>query len=56
MKFMQGNNRSQIALFPVSLDDAIDQENEVRIIDLFVDSLQLEKFGCYTEPATNATA
>jgi transposase len=45
MKFMQGNNRSQIALFPVSLEEAIDQENEVRIIDLFVDSLQLEKFG-----------
>jgi len=42
---MQGNNRSQIALFPVSLEEAIDQENEVRIIDLFVDSLQLEKFG-----------
>jgi transposase len=45
MKFVQGNNRSQIALFPVSLEDAIEQDNEVRLIDLFVESLQLAKFG-----------
>ena len=33
---MQGNNRSQHILFPDSLDQFVDQENEVRIIDLFV--------------------
>ena len=36
MQFMQGNNRSQHILFPDSLDQFVDQENEVRIIDLFV--------------------
>jgi len=41
MKFIQGVNRSQISLFPVSLDEAIDPDNEVRLIDLFVNSLNV---------------
>jgi transposase len=45
MKFIQGQDRTQIHLFPVSLDASIDPDNEVRIIDLFVDSLQLKDFG-----------
>jgi len=45
MKYIQGQNRAQSYLFPVSLDDAIDPENEVRLIDLFVDSLKLGEYG-----------
>lgn len=45
MKFIQGINKHQILLFPDSFDSAIGQDNEVRIIDLFVDSLELDKFG-----------
>ncbi|MBK7711391.1 MAG: transposase [Bacteroidales bacterium] len=45
MKFIQGQDRTQINLFPVSLDQSIDPENEVRIIDLFVDSLPIKDFG-----------
>jgi len=45
MKFIQGQNRNQIILFPVSLDQSIDTENEVRIIDLFVESLSLKDYG-----------
>jgi transposase len=45
MKFIQGQNRDQTYLFPVSLNDAVDAENEVRLIDLFVESLKLEEFG-----------
>ena len=45
MKYIKGQNRSQTYLFPVSLDDAIDADNEVRLIDVFVDSLALEDFG-----------
>jgi len=45
MKFIQGHNRTQINLFPVSLDQSIDPENEVRVIDLFVESLKLKDFG-----------
>src|SRR5512133_911429 len=44
MKFIQGHNRNQINLFPISIEDSIDTQNEVRIIDLFVDSLSLKDF------------
>lgn len=49
MKFIQGQNRDQTYLFPVSLNDAVDPENEVRLIDVFVDSLKLDEFGFKTE-------
>ena len=45
MKFIQGHSRNQINLFPVSLDQSIDPDNEVRIIDLFVDSLSIKDYG-----------
>ena len=45
MKFIKGYDRNQITLFPVSLDESIDQDNEVRLIDLFVESLPIEEFG-----------
>ncbi len=45
MKYLQGENRSQIHLFPVSLNDAVAADNEVRLIDVFVDSLKLDEFG-----------
>jgi transposase len=45
MKFIQGNDRTQTHLFPVSLDRSIDADNEVRLIDLFVDSLPLAEYG-----------
>ena len=45
MKFIQGQDRTQTHIFPVSLDATIDQDNEVRTIDMFVDSLQLKGFG-----------
>jgi len=45
MKFIQGQSRTQINLFPVSLDQTIDADNEVRIIDLFVDSLSVKNYG-----------
>jgi transposase len=53
MKFIQGQNRKQINLFPVSLDQSIDQENEVRIIDLFIDKLSLKDFGFRTDFVEN---
>ena len=49
MKFMQGHNRNQINLFPVSPDQSIDPENEVRIIDLFVESLSIKDYGFRTD-------
>jgi len=48
MKYIQGQSRSQTSLFPISLDDTIEAENEVRIIDLFVDGLKLDEYGFKT--------
>jgi transposase len=45
MKFIHGYDRNQTHLFPVSLEESIDTNNEVRIIDLFVDSLNLADYG-----------
>ena len=45
MKYIRGLDREQITLFPTSLEAAIDKENEVRIIDLFVESIDLTKLG-----------
>ena len=45
MKFIQGKSRTQTTLFPISLEASIDDDNEVRIIDLFVDSLKIEEYG-----------
>jgi hypothetical protein len=39
MKYIIGQDRTQIHLFDSSLEQAIDQDNEVRLIDRFVDSL-----------------
>ena len=49
MKYITGQNRQQITLFPISLDDAVAADNEARIIDLFVDSLKLQEFGFKVE-------
>lgn len=53
MKFITGFDRSQAALFPVTLEQSIDQDNEVRILDLFVDSLSLEDYGFEMEYVEN---
>jgi transposase len=44
MQFIEGKNRTQSILFPQSLDQIIEQNNEVRIIDLFVESINLADF------------
>lgn len=45
MKFIAGKNRSQTCLFPVSLEDSIDQDNSVRAIDQFVEQLDMAGLG-----------
>jgi transposase len=49
MKFIQGQVRTQINLFPVSQDESIESDNEVRIIDLFVESLSIKDYGFRTD-------
>ena len=45
MKFITGKNRQQVQIYTQCLDETIDQDNEIRLIDLFVDSLKLSDFG-----------
>jgi len=45
MKYIIGENRNQSYLFPISLEKSIDIDNEVRFIDVFVESLKLESMG-----------
>lgn len=44
MQFIEGKNRTQSILFPQSLDEIIEPDNEVRIIDLFIESIQPADF------------
>jgi transposase len=41
-RFVEGENRAQSTLFPESLDDCIAQDNPVRVVDVFVDELDLK--------------
>ena len=45
MKYIIGQNRKQLNIFPISLDESISKDNEVRIIDLFINSIDVEGFG-----------
>jgi transposase len=52
MQYIQGKNREQSILFPQSLDQIISADNEVRIIDLFAESINLADFKFVTKNAT----
>lgn len=45
MQFIQGKNRCQVTFTTQCLDDSIDLDNEVRIIDLFVESIKLSEYN-----------
>ena len=44
-RYVEGENRSQSTLFPESLDDYIAEDNPVRVVDVFVDELDLKEMG-----------
>jgi transposase len=39
--FIQGSDRTQVILLPAQLDDYVTEEHPVRVIDIFVDELDL---------------
>lgn len=43
--FIQGEHRGQSTLLPESLDDYVTDNNPVRVVDVFVDELDLVKLG-----------
>lgn len=44
-RFIQGSDRTQGILLPEQLDDYVTENNPVRVIDVFVDELDLGKLG-----------
>ncbi|GHG60556.1 hypothetical protein GCM10010919_04110 [Alishewanella longhuensis] len=42
---IKGSGRHQVTLFPEALDDFVTENNPVRVIDIFVDGLQLTSLG-----------
>ena len=50
-RFIKGESRSQITLFPEAVDEYIEEDNPVRVIDVFVDDLDLSTLGFKTVPA-----
>lgn len=44
-RFVEGDDRKQVALLPECVDDYIGPDNPVRIIDVFVDELNLAGLG-----------
>lgn len=45
MKYIEKKDRMQISFLPECVEDYIDDENPVRVIDAFVDSLDMEGLG-----------
>jgi len=44
-RFVEGESRNQSTLFPESLDDYVGEDNPVRVIDVFVDEIDLSDLG-----------
>lgn len=44
-RFIEGQDRAQSILLPECLDDFVDEDNPVRVIDAFVDELDLARLG-----------
>jgi transposase len=53
MKYIQGKDREQIQLFPISHEDSIEADNEVRLIDAFVGALDMSSMGFVVEHGEN---
>ncbi len=44
-RFIEGKNRRQTLLLPECLDDYVTPDNPVRVIDAFIDELDLQALG-----------
>ena len=45
MRYIQGEDRSQSALFPLSLDELIPEDHLVRVIEAYISLLDFEQLG-----------
>jgi transposase len=47
--FIEGENRDQSTLFPERFDDYVGEDSPVRVIDVFIDGLDISGLGFKTE-------
>ena len=45
MPYIKGESRGQLTLLPESLEDFVTEDNPVRVIDAFVDGLDIKSMG-----------
>jgi len=50
-RFVEGEDRRQLTLLPNCLDDYVSEDNPARVIDVFVDELDLGCLGFVITPA-----
>jgi transposase len=50
-RFIEGADRAQASLLPACLEDYIDADNQVRVVEAFVDALDLDALGFAVIPA-----
>jgi transposase len=49
--FIEGENRHQATMFPERIDDYVEEDSVVRVIDVFIDRLDISGLGFKAEPA-----
>ena len=54
MRYIEGQSRDQVLIFPEVIDDYVSKENQVRVIDVFIDLLDMYKLG-FTHSITSET-
>lgn len=51
-RFIEGTSRDQVSLLPESLDDYVAEDNAARVVDAFIEMLDLGELGFSTQPET----
>jgi transposase len=54
MKFISGESRNQIILLPDSIEDYVEDNNSARVIDVYINSLDLKALG-FSRPQPHDT-
>ena len=49
--FIEGENRQQSTLFPERVDDYVAEDSSVRVVDVFIDGLDISGLGFRAEPS-----
>ncbi len=55
-RFIEGENRSQATLFPERLDEYIAEDNAIRVVDAFVNKLDLQDLEFSRADVAHGTA